>query len=142
MRTGRAVLSEPCSTFARFMVSPAIRRAIIWLAAMPRHYRYAGLMEYNDHCRVFSELLIILCRARQLALCDAYDWPSPWRKAGNEQADKVWLKQMTAAAARWNLITELALARKSPAARHITPDTYILCPRAPEPRAEPQRLAA
>ena len=33
------------------------------LAAMPRNWRFAGLMEYNDHCR-FSELLSTLCRAR------------------------------------------------------------------------------
>ena len=114
------------------------------LAAMPRHWRYAGLMEYNDHCRAVSQLLITLCRARQLALCDAYKLPWPKAAAESEQRDKAanWLKQMTAAAARWKLITELARDRQSPAARHITADTYILCPRVPEPRAEPERLAA
>ena len=115
------------------------------LAAMPYHWRYAGLMGYNDHCRVFSQLLITLCRARQLALRDVRGLPQPKPavESKRENVDKTadWLKQMTAAAARWKLITELARDRKSPAARHITPDTYILCPRVPEP-ATPERLAA
>lgn len=110
------------------------------LAAMPFHWRYAGLMGYNDHCRSFSELLITVCRARQLALRDVRGLPKPAAEGKHENKAVDWLKQMTAAA-RWKLITELALERKSPAARHVTPDTYILCPRAPEP-ATPERLAA
>jgi hypothetical protein len=111
------------------------------LAAMPHNWRFVGLMKYNDHCRVFSQLLNTLCRARQLALCDAHGLPKP--VAESEQRDKAadWLKKMTAAAARRNLLIELARDRNSPAARYITPDTYILSPRAPEP-VTPERLAA
>ena len=109
------------------------------LAAMPRNWRFTGLMGYNDHCRVFSELLIVLCLARLMALCDACGLPRPKPAADSKQ--EIAQKRREAAAARWKLITELALDRKSPAARHITPDTYILCPRAPEP-ATPERLAA
>ena len=67
------------------------------LAAMPRHWRYAGLMEYNDHCR-FSELLITLCRARRLAMCDAHGLPKP--AAEGEPRDKAgdWQKTFEARA--------------------------------------------
>jgi hypothetical protein len=112
------------------------------LAAMPRNWRFVGLMKYNDHCRAFSELLIVLCRARQLALCDAHGLPKPAAESSHENKAADRLKQMTAAAARWKLIAELARDPNSPAARRITADTYILCPRVPEPRPEPERLAA
>ena len=111
------------------------------LAAMPHHWRFVGLMKYNDHCRAFSELLIVLCRARQLALCDAHGLPKPAAESSHENKAADRLKQMTAAAARWKLITELARDRESAAARRITADTYILCPQPPEP-CSPERLAA
>ena len=63
------------------------------------------------------------------------------RSPAADSKQEIAQKRREAAAARWKLITELALERESAAARRITPDTYILCPRPPE-LATPERLAA
>lgn len=116
------------------------------LAAMPRNWRFAGLMGYNDHCREFIELLIVLARAREIALCDAYGLPTTIPAAVETQQDSATAraiarcKEWMAAARKLRLLAEIERERHAAG----TP-TYILCPRTsaePEPAAQPERLAA
>jgi hypothetical protein len=116
------------------------------LAAMPRNWRFAGLVQFNDkHGGGWPEMLMVLNKARHLALCDANGSPKPEIAKPPTHRENHYLnrqKRLQALYARIDLLEQLYADRRSPGARWITPDTYTFCPRAPEPCAEPQRLAA
>ena len=100
------------------------------------------LMFYNDnHCKSFAELCAVLIHARNRAAHDAAKTDSE-RQAEIIAAKAADERKQAAAAARWQLISGLEVERKSASVRWITRDTYILCPPAPAPIREPQRLAA
>jgi hypothetical protein len=111
------------------------------LAAMPRNWRFAGLMGYNDHCRESIELLIVLARAREMALYDAYGLPTTRPAAVETQQDSATARAI-ARYKEWMAATRKLLAEIERERIAAGRPTYILCPRVPESRPEPERLAA
>jgi hypothetical protein len=105
------------------------------------------LMFFNDHrCKSFAELRAVLTEARVRAAQEfchaAAQTAADTQREAAPPTDDAEQKRLAAVAARWDLITQVQFERKSAAVRRITRDTYILCPRAPEPQPEPLRLAA
>jgi hypothetical protein len=115
----------------------------LWSEAQLR----SRLMAFNDsRCNSFAELRAVLIKARIRAVrefCHAAAQTDAERQAEIAAAKAAAARKEEAAAARKRqLLAELARERM---VRHAAGDkrkTYILTPRVPEPRTEPERLAA
>jgi hypothetical protein len=101
------------------------------LPAMPKPH--VALMTFNDSRHHYREIAQLIEDARTLARRDVESI------AADKAADIP--KQQEAAARKRQLLAELARERMLRHAAGNSSPTYILCPRAPEPRS-PERLAA
>lgn len=102
--------------------------------AMPPTPKQMGLIRFNDSRRNYGEVAQLIEDARTLAQRDVESY------AAAPAADI--RKQQEAARRKRQLLAELERERMVRHAAGDTRETYILCPRPPEPPAEPQRLAA
>jgi hypothetical protein len=107
----------------------------------------ARLMYFNDQrCKNFDELRAVLIKARIRAAREFFHaaaQPNPERQAEIAAAKAAALaKEQAAAARKRQLLAELARERMVRHAAGDTRATYILCPRVPEQRIQPTRLAA
>jgi hypothetical protein len=110
--------------------------AAIW-PPRERGYSPARLATFNDRCKDFESIRAVIAEARALAQRDAERWPELIAAAKAAAAEK----EEAAAAHKRQLLAELERERMIRHAAGDTRATYILCPRAPEPRT-PERLAA
>jgi hypothetical protein len=102
--------------------------------AMPATPKQMGLVGFNDSRRNYGEVAQLIEDARTLAQRDVESY------AADNAADI--RKQQAAARRKRQLLAELERGRIVRHAAGDTRETYILCPRAPEPDTEPERLAA
>jgi hypothetical protein len=90
--------------------------------ALPARWR--GLIKFNDeHEGGWFEVLMVLAKARQLALCELSGTPKPVK--AHQPRREASLR------ARIDLLSQIYEDRCSPRVRWITKDTYILCPNEP-----------
>jgi hypothetical protein len=106
--------------------------AAIW-PGQGRDYFIQRVVAFNDRCKGFERIRAVILKARALAQRDVERW------AEIIAADKD--KAEAAAARKRQLLAELERERMVRHAAGDTRETYILCPRAPEP-VTPERLAA
>ena len=100
----------------------------------PPEWRLERVASFNDHCEGFERIRAVVLKARALAQRDAERLPEIIAAANAAYSAE---KEFIAQVRKRQLLAEIERERIAAG----TP-TYILCPRAPEPPAEPQRLAA
>jgi hypothetical protein len=111
--------------------------AAIWPRRQAEYYSLDRLMTFNDLCGGSERICAVLVKARALARRDVERQPEiAAARAAAEQ------KEARAGARKRQLLAELERERMVRHAAGDTRETYILCPRAPEPDTEPERLAA
>jgi hypothetical protein len=110
--------------------------AAIW-PGRERDYSIARVATFNDRCKGFEQIGAVIAKARALAQRDAERLPEIIAAAKALAAEK----EQAAAAHKRQLLAELERERMMRHATGDTRETYILCPRAPEPLG-PERLAA
>jgi hypothetical protein len=111
--------------------------AAIWPHRQAEYYSLDRLMTFNDRCSGSERICAVLARARALARRDVERQPEIAAAKGVAAQ-----KEEAAAARKRQLLAELERERMVRHAAGDTRETYILCPRVPEPHTEPQRLAA
>ena len=108
--------------------------AAIW-PRRPGEWSLERVTSFNDRCNGFERIRAVILKARALAQRDAERLPHIIAAANAAYSAE---KEFIAQVRKRQLLAEIERERIAAG----TP-TYILCPRVvPEPRAEPERLAA